>query len=97
MGRLRPLLVRAAFVLFGRKVFLLSKTDHAEPGFRHITPHVLLRRIFGALRPSAALCGVGVVLVRLTDNPGHQAQPARNGNDSTVSRLSFLTTIIKPG
>src|SRR6185312_431446 len=66
MGRLRPLLVRAAFALFGRKVFLLSKTDHAEPGFRHITPHVLLRRIFGALRPSAALRCIGAVLVRLT-------------------------------
>jgi hypothetical protein len=84
-------------VLFGRKVFLLSKTDHAEPGFRHITPHVLLRRIFGALGPSAALCGVGAVLVRLIDNPGHQAQPARSGNDSTVFRLSFLTIIINPG
>ena len=39
MARLRPLLVRAAFVLFGRKVFLLGKIDHAEPGFdisRHI-------------------------------------------------------------
>jgi hypothetical protein len=71
MGRLRSLLVRAAFVLFGRKVFLLSKTDHAEPGFRHITPHALVRRIFGALGPSAAFCGVGTVLVCLTDDPGH--------------------------
>jgi hypothetical protein len=66
MGRLRPLLVRAAFALFGRKIFLLGKTDHAEPGFRHVTPHVLLRCIFRALGSSAALCGVGAVLVRLT-------------------------------
>jgi hypothetical protein len=73
MGRLRSLLVRAAFSFFGRKVFLLSKNDHAEPGFRHVTPHVLLRRIFGALGPSAALCGVGAIFARLTDNAGHQA------------------------
>ena len=71
MGRLRPLLVRAAFVLFGRKIFLLSKIDYAEPGFRHITPHMPIRRIFAALGPSAALRGVGAVLVRFADDPGH--------------------------
>jgi hypothetical protein len=96
MGRPRSLLVCAAFVLFVRKVFLLGKTDHAEPGFRHITPHVLLRRIFGALSPSAAVSGVGAVLVRLGE-PRHQAQPARNGSDNIVFKLSFLTIIISPG
>jgi hypothetical protein len=97
MRRLRPPLVRAAFVLFCSKVFLLGKIDHAEPGFRHVTPHVLLRHIFGALGPSAALGGVGAVLVRLTNKPGHQAQPAREGSDRTDFRPSYPTIIIEPG
>jgi hypothetical protein len=97
MATRRPLLVRAAFVLFGSKVFLFGKTDHAEPGFRHITPHALLRRIFGALGPSAALRGVSAVLVRLAYDAGHQAQPGRNGNEGTVLRYSFLTIIIDSG
>src|ERR1700677_974330 len=97
MRRLGAKLLRAVLALRCKKIVPLGKSDHAKPGLRHIAPHALLRRVFSAFGLAAALCCVGAVLTRLANSPGHQAQPARNGNDITVLRLSFLTIIIDPG
>ena len=66
MAALGLQLVGAVLAFFGGKVFSFGMTDHAEPGLRHVTPHVFLQRIFCAVGHSAALCRVGSVLIGLT-------------------------------
>ena len=83
MGRLRPPLVRAAFVLFGSKVFLLGKIDHAEPG-SDMSRHMCFSGTFlvhSALRRhSAALARYSFALVN---------QGIRRWPQGTVATISF--------
>ena len=68
-------LVGAVLAFFGGKVFSFGVTDHAEPGLRHVTPHMFLQRIFCALGHSAALRRVGPVLIGLTHDLGIKRSP----------------------
>jgi hypothetical protein len=43
-------------VFFGGKVFSFDMPDHAKPGFRHVTPHLFLSRIFCGVSHPTAFC-----------------------------------------
>src|ERR1700688_5068073 len=66
MAALGLRLVGAMLAFFGGKVFSFGVTDHAEPGLRHVTPHMFLQRIFvlsAIRRHSAALARYSLALL----------------------------------